>query len=730
MRTIASSILLVAACGFPHPAEHSTDGAADASPDAPSDAPAPCPSGGCQLLAIEPSIANTGDTIMLEGTFGTSATVTFPGGATAQATVLGPHRATAIVPAGATAGDLAVTSGGTTVGPVSFRRASFQLGLQQFQLFDEQTLGGRQMPSLVTGTNAQALVATHGFVYVAGGFNGTSTPIATVERAPIQADGSLGAFQTLTTTLTTPRRDAVALAIGDDLYVLGGDASGTVERAVIQADGSLGAFTVVSALTAPRFQFTANVIGSFVYALAGNDGSTSTLAVERAAIAPDGSLGPFAATSVSLEVAESTAYSVVIGAHLYVLGGGQAVESAPIAADGTLGAFAVSGNLTTSRISPSIFVVGSNVYVVGGAGQTTVEAAPINLDGTLGTFAIVSGVSLPNEQGGGFCLAGDYAYLIGGSEATAGSSSRVQRASLNASGAIGTTIVATQPGVPNVGGATIIVGNTVYSFGNGGSNNLAAAPLAQDGTVGSFALTTSSVPTCLNRLQATRIGSFVYIVGGGPCANSALASVYQAPIQADGTLGSFALLSSTHLVTGRLSNVSIVAGANLYVIGGWYTSETGVERAPINADGTLGAFATTTVTTTVPRMDASAAVIGNFIYVFGGANTSESAPIASIERIALDPDGSLNGTFESAGSLAVARFFPGVVVVGSFVYVFGGDVSGSTVERAAINPDGTLGTFKIVPGLTAPANTPTFIAGNAVQSCGFGSAGCSELALQ
>ena len=85
MKTIVAFALL-AACGFPQPANNSTDAGGDAPPGPPGPT--------CQLVAIEPSLANTGDTITLEGTFGDSATVNFPGGASASATILGPHRAT------------------------------------------------------------------------------------------------------------------------------------------------------------------------------------------------------------------------------------------------------------------------------------------------------------------------------------------------------------------------------------------------------------------------------------------------------------------------------------------------------------------------------------------------------------------------------------------------------------------------------------------------------------
>src|SRR4051794_38710049 len=83
----AASVVLclcVIACGFPRPADVLPADGADDDPGAHE----------FQLLSLAPGIAESGDTITLEGTFDSTVVVNFPGGISRSAAVLGPHRAT------------------------------------------------------------------------------------------------------------------------------------------------------------------------------------------------------------------------------------------------------------------------------------------------------------------------------------------------------------------------------------------------------------------------------------------------------------------------------------------------------------------------------------------------------------------------------------------------------------------------------------------------------------
>ncbi len=162
-----------------------------------------------------------------------------------MATVLGPGRAEVRVPPDATAGTLHVrTAGATATSPIRFRRASFALGLQPFRARYEQADYARQTPSLTTARVHAATFQSGLWLYLLGGADASGAPLNSIERAMINADGTLGAFQTTPATLGEPREGAAAVRVGDAVYLLGGAARGmrlsTIERATVNADGVLG----------------------------------------------------------------------------------------------------------------------------------------------------------------------------------------------------------------------------------------------------------------------------------------------------------------------------------------------------------------------------------------------------------------------------------------------------------------------------------------------------------
>jgi len=115
--------------------------------------------------------------------------------------------------------------------------------------------------------------------------------------------------------------------------------------------------------------------------------------------------------------------------------------------------------------------------------------------------------------------------------------------------------------------------------------------------------------------------------------------------------------------------------------------------------------------------------VGDRLYLLGGVS-SGGVSTNQILSAQIDQNGDVGTFLPVAGiSLAVPRHFGWATRVGNYVYVIGGFVgskeSGSTgtVERATINPDGTLGPFAVVPGVTlvtprggfAFINTGTFL---------------------
>lgn len=712
---------VVASCGFPRPADVPDDGATSADPT-------------YQLLAVTPAIATTDDTLTLEGTFASTATVRFPGGAVQAATVLGAHRATVIVPAAATAGDLTVTTGDVTVGPLAFRRTSFALGLQHFRASYEQADGGRQSPALATPRLAAASLLVKNWLYVLGGTDGLGA-LGSIERAPINADSTIGSFDLVTTTLlATPRAGHASVVIGSWLYVLGGAGPTgpltSVERAAIQADGSLGSFGRVegAALTTGRTGHTTAIIGSSLYVIGGVQGDGKKLAsLERAAILPDGSLGPFEAISaVALATPRSDHTCEVIGNTLYVLGGDAGsgvrlgdIERAAILPDGTLGPFnPVTGvNLTVARSGHRSVVVGNGLYVVGGTGSggvsVSVERASIAADGSLAPFSPMSGLTLNAPRTGvAVTTVGTSLYILGGSDPV-GPVRTVEHASLNADSAVGpfatseVSLVVSEPAH-----TTTVIRDFLYVIGGQSTtSSVERAPIRPDGSLGPFA-TVAGLSLLSPRPNHTTvvIRNFLYVIGGGSGGGGFPASIERAVINDDGSLGPFTTVLGVALNQGRMGHINVVLGDFLYVIGGFCSlgsvgRNCSLERAAINPDGTLGAFASVPgVALNTGRNLFTGLVTNGYVYVMGGRSDTED--LISVERASIGGDGSL-GTFLpiSTGALLVPRISPANAVVGNALYVIGGrnnTAPVTTMERATINPDGSLSALTTVLGF-APA---------------------------
>jgi len=134
-----------------------------------------------------------------------------------------------------------------------------------------------------------------------------------------------------------------------------------------------------------------------------------------------------------------------------------------------------------------------------------------------------------------------------------------------------------------------------------------------------------------------------------------------------------------------------IVGNSLYVIGGYTPSgivQKTIERATINPDGSIGTFATVSGIALVDgRYSHTIVILGSELYVIGGHDLTSL--VSTIERATINPDGSL-GTFATvaAASLATPRQWHTTATIGNFLYVLEGDNDGATpvnsVESAAL----------------------------------------------
>lgn len=206
---------------------------------------------------------------------------------------------------------------------------------------------------------AHGAVIFHGRIYVAGGNDATSTPVAKVYSAKLNSDGSLGAWATLT-DLPAARAYAQLVTAAGNLYVVGGTASSvdpvvntasagalsTVVYAGINLqDGTLVApgWQSTSALNKAREKFSAVVAGGGVLVTGGlyNGSSTGASEQEFATINSDGTLATFANVTGAYTISKatggynfynhaSTYYADAAGRpHVLVVGGEDVNSGAP-----------------------------------------------------------------------------------------------------------------------------------------------------------------------------------------------------------------------------------------------------------------------------------------------------------------------------------------------------------------------------------------------------------------
>ncbi len=377
------------------------------------------PMGPAILAASYPPVASTGDVLTFEGSFGPEATVTFPGLATpVAATLMGMHRAQVTVPAGVSEGPVTLRTGGRDFASRGLTVMNKAPALTSFKL-----AGNTSGAGLFVLYHTSFNLGTQ--FYVAGDFlNGH------LYRASRNSDGTLGAFQTVS-GVSMARDMHDGLLLGNYYYLLGGTWPSGQERRVlrlpIRPDGqSIDPHDphYVNELPQRTSKAMAEVIGRFVYVLGGGLGRD----VYRAPITSEnGDIGAFESAPGLPFRANMGFTSEVIGRYLYVLGSPlqsePSVRRARIRDDGSLEEFTdLNTGLPALTYHQSV-VLGSHLYVLGGekaglgAGMSPdVWRAPILPSGDLGTFAKVFALPAPRSYQY-VSVSGRYVYLSLGDNA-------------------------------------------------------------------------------------------------------------------------------------------------------------------------------------------------------------------------------------------------------------------------------------------------------------------------
>ena len=631
-----------------------------------------------------------------------------------------------------------------------------------YQAYYAQVNSDGQIGSWVASTNTvelhalAAVVAYGDYIYQVGG-EGATAPLTAVVRAKINPAG-LNDGASTTTAIPTVRvagknygRYGHTTVVKDNyIYIIGGYANAaiaTVYSASLSTDGTIGAWSATTSLPAARYYHSSVVYGGYLYVIGGyttahqNDILYTTI--------NGGTLGTWSTNATTFTNARSSMGAVVSQDKLYIMGGyGTSfveyndVQYATFGASGAIGSFSTSTAFANARDSLYVAVIGKYLYVVGGWNGTTtygdVQFAEINPSGGLvgglsscpgggtltgGTWCSTTSLQTARRGFTGYVSKGCL-YVSGGGIAGNSVTATVEYACVNADGTLAAWNYGTQPTTVQRDYASgAVYRDVMYLIGGeaGGPafSDVFYAPINNGGSgdVRAYSSTTSFTTARVDNAAVVYNG-YLYILGGSNNSTTYYNDVQYAPINADGTLGAWQ--TTTSFSTARAKHTTVVSNGYMYIMGGCTGTATAIassQYAPINANGTLGSW---TNTQALPQAscEQAAATYNGYVYSMGG--TDFSTTTAAAYRSAINSSTGALGAWSAVNSLINARASgPGAVAYNGYLYLAGGTTPAATersvnVEYAKINADGTLGAWRYTAQLPDRREFPGIAVSNGV----------------
>lgn len=458
----------------------------------------------------------------------------------------------------------------------------------------------------------------------AAGNIGNNLDLASNEIKRADLSGGETSTWTSSSSMTQNRSDAKAVAYNGYLYILGGSVApsfatdlNTVIYAPIDPNtGALGAWVESpNAFANARYYLAAATYNGYLYISGGRNGAgTRYNDVQYSKINTDGSIGAWTATSI-LPGNRTGGELVAVNNHLYFLGGYDGTtyyataHYAPIRANGSIGAWTATTSFTTGRYSFGAAHYNGYIYIMGGiatAGSTgTVYYTKVKSDGTLETWQAGTSAIQVTSNAPLVALNG-YLYTYGGLGPSNGTLATTAYVPIHANGSLGSWKEAINtyatPRVSHVGVAYdgklyLAGGNSTSSYTpNNDSQYVSIRPA---GFTQSYA-TTTSMPVFTSQgkqygrsdFASVAYNGYIYVMGGLR-KGAEVATIDYAPINANGTIGTWA--ATTSFTTARNDPAITMHNGYLYVMGGFYGGNFyDVQYAPLNANGTVGSWKTTT----------------------------------------------------------------------------------------------------------------------------------------
>jgi N-acetylneuraminic acid mutarotase len=607
--------------------------------------------------------------------------------------------------------------GGDTTGTVTYAKLNG----------DGSTSAWAATTTLPAARYNHASVVSNGYVYVIGGgtTGSSSSAVSTVYYAKLNSDGTLGAWN-LTTSLPAVRNAPKSVAVNGYVYLAGGSngtsAVTTVYYAKLNSNGTLGAWNTTSSLASNNYRGAMVVAGGYAYLTGGFTGTVAYNSVYYSKLNSDGTLGAWTATT-TMPTTLNLHTSVVTNGYLYVIGGSDnttsqtAIYYAKLNGDGTVGAWSTAANsLPATRTSASSVVANGYVYEVGGADASSTAQTTVFYSRIGGVVSIGGSLDLVGPEGGNIADGGDQSLGSTGGSITAGNGKFVGTLEVQGAATFSQSLTVNNNfNVSNIltadttnGGSISLLGNNSGEIGpwqsttafpttfsgatavtaNGyiyvmglGNTTVYYGKVNSNNTVGAWN-TTTSLPASRGGAASFVNNGYVYLLGGFDGSGTRVSNVYMARINSDGTLGAWA---GTNPLPGLRSAVgAFVSNGYAYAVGGFDgTSPVNTSYyARIATDGTLGTWNTTTVMS-------SAAQLGKVIVAGGHAYTMTNS--TTLYNAILNADGTIASW--STSTMPTGTGESTIALANGYLYVIGGFSGSSSVYYAKLNSSGNPGTW-------------------------------------
>lgn len=282
-------------------------------------------------------------------------------------------------------------------------------------------------------------------------------------------------------------------------------------------------------------------------------------------------------------------------------------------------------SLPFSNSAAGVAVYNNYIYVTD---RDTAYYAPFNADDSVGAWT-TSPNHLPIAGDGALHEYNGYLYNIGARTSPWGT----YYAKINADASIGPWQTTTQLPLPLYGTNSFIYDGYLYVVGGtcfmwcAEMDSVYTAPINADGTVGSWTLADETLPYASSAAQIGVFGGYAYYVGGD--ANST--KVLTAPLGPNGYIGAWTEQTGSPLPAGTRSAATTIVNGYMFLAGGWTDANpnTNVFSAPLHPGGTLGTWSAQT-SLPGPNGRAGATTHNGNLYIIGGQVNNFSVTVDTI----------------------------------------------------------------------------------------------------